>query len=105
MSKRSRSAPTSEEMVLEEAVVEPAEPNVRQSRVMMGFGMEHDGVFGYVVYELELPASIVERYCIRKHAPDIKNAAIARVENRMLRSLNQNGIKPTLSGNLLEDDE
>jgi predicted ABC-class ATPase len=76
-----------------------------QPGVVLAYAIAHDGRFGYVVSELELPASVVERYCTKRHSPDVKALAIERVKSAIMRNVTQNQPKPTLSGNLLEDDE
>lgn len=47
---------------------------------MKAWAVGHDGKFGYEVFELELPYSIVERYCIKRHPPDIMLGAVSRVQ-------------------------
>ncbi len=106
MSRSSRKAPTSEEDVIREveALVEGSgeAPKVTTGQgVVMGFAVFHDGKYGYVVHELELPRSVVERYCTKQHPPDIKAGALARIESRIIKDLSQNPIKATLTGNLL----
>lgn len=45
----------------------------------MAMAMAHDGKIGWEVFEMVLPESIVERYCVKRHPPDVKAFAMGRV--------------------------
>ena len=105
MSRRLKEIPTKIESD-EEVTAPGADQAAMTSRpgVVQGWAMKHDGKYGYVVYELELPMSIIERYCTKTHSPDIKAGAISRIEHVALRVTQEGITKPQLSGSLFEDD-
>jgi hypothetical protein len=51
---------------------------------MKAWAMAHDGKVGFEVYELELPFAIIERYCVKRHPPNVKSMAIGIVETKMI---------------------
>lgn len=51
-----------------------------QAPPMKAWAMAHDGKFGFVIYELDLPASVVERYHTKRNSPDSMLGAIGRLQ-------------------------